>query len=146
MKKISDHRGLFFLDNEVDYDQIFIATNEARHTFRGMHYQSNPYQVKYLTVIQGEVLDFLYNLKTGEVKEYQLNTDSDTLAITEEYAHGYLTLVPNTIIYYGVIGKYNPKTYKSIVWNTIPEINARIKQVANNIDKITISKKDKLGK
>ena len=146
MKKISDHRGLFFLDNEVDYDQIFIATNEARHTFRGMHYQSNPYQVKYLTVIQGEVLDFLYNLKTGEVKEYQLNTDSDTLIITEEYAHGYLTLVPNTIIYYGVIGKYNPKTYKSIIWNTIPEINARIKQVANNIDKITISKKDKLGK
>ena len=146
MKKISDHRGLFFLDNEVDYDQIFIATNEARHTFRGMHYQSNPYQVKYLTVIQGEVLDFLYNLKTGEVKEYQLNTDSDTLIITEEYAHGYLTLVPNTIVYYGVIGKYNPKTYKSIVWNTIPEINARIKQVANNIDKITISKKDKLGK
>jgi dTDP-4-dehydrorhamnose 3,5-epimerase len=146
MEKIKDHRGVFFLDNEVDYDQIFIATNEARHTFRGMHYQSNPYQVKYLTVIQGEVLDFLYNLKTGEVKEYQLNTDSDTLAITEEYAHGYLTLVPNTIIYYGVIGKYNPKTYKSIVWNTIPEINARIKQVANNIDKITISKKDKLGK
>ena len=146
MKKISDHRGLFFLDNEVDYDQIFIATNEARHTFRGMHYQSNPYQVKYLTVIQGEVLDFLYNLKTGEVKEYQLNTDSDTLAITEEYAHGYLTLVPNTIIYYGVIGKYNPKTYKSIVWDTIPEINARIKQVANNTDKITISEKDKIGK
>ena len=105
MKKISDHRGLFFLDNEVDYDQIFIATNEARHTFRGMHFQSNPYQVKYLTVIQGEVLDFLYNLKTGEVKEYQLNHNSDTLAITEEYAHGYLTLVPNTIIYYGVIGK-----------------------------------------
>ena len=146
MKKISDHRGLFFLDNEVDYDQIFIATNEARHTFRGMHFQSNPYQVKYLTVIQGEVLDFLYNLKTGEVKEYQLNHNSDTLAITEEYAHGYLTLVPNTIIYYGVIGKYNPKTYKSIVWETIPEINARIKQVVNNTDKITISEKDKLGK
>ena len=146
MKKISDHRGLFFLDNEVDYDQIFIATNEARHTFRGMHFQSNPYQVKYLTVIQGEVLDFLYNLKTGEVKEYQLNPDSDTLVITEEYAHGYLTLVPNTIIYYGVIGKYNPKTYKSIVWDTIPEINARIKQVVNNTDKITISEKDKLGK
>ena len=146
MKKISDHRGLFFLDNEVDYDQIFIATNEARHTFRGMHYQSNPYQVKYLTVIQGEVLDFLYNLKTGEVKEYQLNTDSDTLIITEEYAHGYLTLVPNTIIYYGVIGKYNPKTYKSIVWDTIPGISRRIKQVVNNIDKIIISEKDKLGK
>ena len=146
MKKISDPRGLFFLDNEVDYDQIFIATNEARHTFRGMHYQSHPYQVKYLTVIQGEVLDFLYNLKTGEVKEYQLNHNSDTLTITEEYAHGYLTLVPNTIVYYGVVGKYNPKTYKSIVWDTIPGIRARIKQVVNNIDKITISKKDKLGK
>ena len=146
MKKISDHRGLFFLDNEVDYDQIFIATNEARHTFRGMHFQSNPYQVKYLTVIQGEVLDFLYNLKTGEVKEYQLNTDSDTLVITEEYAHGYLTLVPNTIIYYSVIGKYNPKTYKSIVWDTIPGIKNRIKQVVNNTNKITISNKDKTGK
>ena len=146
MKKISDHRGLFFLDDRVKYDQVFIATNEARHTFRGMHYQSHPYQVKYLTVIQGEVLDFLYNLKTGEVKEYQLNHNSDTLAITEEYAHGYLTLVPNTIVYYSVIGKYNPKTYKSIVWDTIPGISRRIKQVVNNIDKIIISEKDKLGK
>jgi len=145
MKKISDHRGLFFLDNEVKYDQVFIATNEARHTFRGMHFQTNPYQVKNLTVIQGEILDFLYNLKTGEVKEYNLRK-GDTITITEEYAHGYLTLVPNTIVYYGVTGKYNPKTYKSIAWNTIPEIKNKIQSIVGNIDKITISEKDKLGK
>lgn len=145
MKKISDHRGLFFLDNNARYDQVFIATNEARHTFRGMHFQTNPYQIKNLTIIQGEVLDFLYNIKTGEVKEYNLKV-RDTLTISEEYAHGYLTLVPDTIVYYGVKGKFNPDTYKSIVWNTIPSIKNTIETIIGDLNRITISEKDKLGK
>tara|TARA_R110001592_G_scaffold64518_1_gene198248 strand:- start:2659 stop:3096 length:438 start_codon:yes stop_codon:yes gene_type:complete len=145
MKKISDHRGLFFLDDEVKYDQVFIATNEARYTFRGMHFQTNPYQVKNLTVIQGEILDFLYNLKTGEVKEYNLRK-GDTITITEEYAHGYLTLVPNTIVYYGVKGEFNPNTYQSIVWDTIPNIKNTIETTTGNLNRLTISEKDKIGK
>jgi dTDP-4-dehydrorhamnose 3,5-epimerase-like enzyme len=145
MKTIRDNRGIFFLDDKVDYDQVFIATNEARYTFRGMHFQSNPYQVKHLTVIQGRIVDFLYNLKTGEVKEYDLGK-GDGIPITEEYAHGYLTVAPDTIVYYGVIGKFNPNTYKSIVWDTIPEIKTRIEEITGNCNRIVISNKDRIGK
>lgn len=148
MRKIRDKRGLFALENNVNYDQVFIATNDAKYTFRGLHYQTNPYQVKRVNVIQGKVLDFLYNINTGEVIEYILTPSSETLTIGEEYAHGYLTLEPNTILYYGVEGKFNPETYSSIVWNTIPQIKDKIVKIigANYFNKLIISDKDKYGK
>lgn len=145
MKKIKDHRGLFILEDQVKYDQIFISTNTHKYTFRGLHYQSNPYQVKYISVIQGKIVDYLYDLNTGEVKKYILTPDSEVLVIEENYAHGYLTLEPNTILYYGVKGKFNPNTYSSIIWNTIPNIKKSIEYYTKG-EKITISEKDKIKK
>lgn len=145
MKKIRDHRGLFILENQVKYDQTFIVTNNYKYTFRGLHYQSDPYQTKCLSVIQGKIIDYLYDLNTSEVKKYILTPDSKMLVIEKNYAHGYLTLKPNTILYYGVYGKFNPDTYSSIVWDTIPNIKKSIEQYTKK-QKITISEKDKLGK
>jgi len=147
MKRINDNRGLFVLSDSKKYDQIFLASNEARHTFRGLHYQNNPQQIKHVSIIQGKVIDFLYHLRTGEVKTYILTPSSEILTISKEYAHGYLTLEPDTIVYYEVEGQYNPETYKSIVWDTIPSIKGKIIEVIgiNNSDRITISDKDKLG-
>ena len=147
MKRINDNRGLFVLSEGKKYDQIFLATNGARHTFRGLHYQTNPQQIKHVSIIQGKVIDFLYNLRTGEVKTYILNPSSKVLTINKEYAHGYLTLEPDTIVYYEVEGQYNPETYKSIVWNTIPSIKDKISEILETsfFNKVTISEKDKLG-
>jgi len=147
MKRINDNRGLFVLSDSKKYDQIFLASNEARHTFRGLHYQNNPQQIKHVSIIQGKVIDFLYHLRTGEVKTYILNPSSEVLTVNKEYAHGYLTLEPDTIVYYEVEGQYNPETYKSIVWNTIPSIKDKITEILGTslFDRITISEKDKLG-
>ena len=139
-----DNRGLFIPYNLEGWDQMNISTNKNKFTFRGLHYQTKPYQTKLVKVIQGKVLDFLYDIESGSVEIYKLNPDNDLL-ITSNYAHGFLTLEPNTIFTYLVKGNYNSKSEHSIVWNTIPEIES----VVNNIikgNKLTISEKDKIGK
>ena len=147
MKRINDNRGLFVISEGKKYDQIFLATNKERHTFRGLHYQNNPQQIKHVSIIQGKVIDFLYHLRTGEVETYVLDPSSEVLTINKEYAHGYLTLEPDTIVYYEVEGQYNPETYKSIVWNTIPSIKDKITGILKTslFNILTISEKDKLG-
>ena len=144
MKRINDNRGLFVVSEGKKYDQIFLATNGARHTFRGLHYQTKPYQTKLVKVIQGKVLDFLYDIKSGVVEVYELDKNNDLL-VTSNFAHGFLTLEPNTIFTYLVSGDYNPKSEHSIIWNTIPEIKSIIEYTIKN-NKLTISDKDKIGK
>ena len=72
-----------------------------------MHYQTNPPQTKYLKVVQGSIIDILYDLETKEVKSFHLNTE-EAILIKPKYAHGFLTLEDNTIVTYLVKGEYNP--------------------------------------
>ncbi len=139
-----DNRGLFIPYNLEGWDQMNISTNENKFTFRGLHYQTKPYQTKLVKVIQGKVLDFLYDIKLGSVEIYELDQNNELL-ITSNYAHGFLTLEPNTIFTYLVSGDYNPKSERSIVWDTIPEIKSIIDYTIKD-NKLTISEKDKIGK
>lgn len=140
----SDNRGDFIPYNLKGWDQMNISTNKEKYTFRGLHYQTNPSQTKLVKVIQGKVLDIIFNLNTKVVKTYEL-TKNNSLLITDNYAHGFLTLEPNTIFTYLVKGKYNPENEHSIVWNTVPQVKSII-ELYTTEDKLTISKKDKLGK
>lgn len=140
----TDNRGEFIPYNLEGWDQMNISTNEARYTFRGIHYQTSPPQTKLVKVIQGRVLDILYNLDTKEVKTYELDINNHLL-ISPKYAHGFLTLEPNTIFTYLVSGEYNPNSEHSIVWNSIPEVESIVKKYIGN-SKLTISEKDKIGK
>ncbi len=140
----NDNRGTFIPYNLEGWDQMNISINKAKYTFRGLHYQTKPYQTKLVKVIQGKVLDFLYDIKTNTVEVYELNQDNELL-ITSNYAHGFLTLEPNTIFTYLVSGDYNPKSEHSIVWDTIPAIKSIIES-HTTASKLTISDKDKIGK
>ena len=139
-----DNRGKFIPYNLEGWDQMNISINEKIFTFRGLHYQTKPYQTKLVKVIQGKVLDFLYDIKTDTVEVYELNQDNELL-VTSNYAHGFLTLEPNTIFTYLVSGDYNPKSEHSIVWDTIPAIKSIINYTIRD-NKLTISEKDKIGK
>ena len=141
-----DKRGSFIPYNlkGAEWNQMNISTNSSCYTFRGMHYQTNPSQTKLVKVIQGKVLDILYNLDTKEVKTYELGLD-DQLLIQSNYAHGFLTLEPNTIFTYLVLGDYNPESEHSIIWNTVPDIKLIIEGYIGN-NTLIISDKDKIGK
>lgn len=140
----SDNRGIFIPYDLKDWDQMNVSVNDKKHTFRGLHYQTDPSQTKLVKVIQGKVLDIIYDLDTKEVKSYVLDKNND-LFITSNYAHGFLTLEDNTIFTYLVKGNYNPRSEHSIVWNTIPEVKNIIEDIIGK-NKLIISDKDKIGK
>jgi dTDP-4-dehydrorhamnose 3,5-epimerase len=139
-----DSRGTFIPYAIRGWDQINISINPTIYTFRGLHYQTKPFQTKLVKVIQGRVLDIIYNLKTKEIKTFELDINNDLL-VEDNYAHGFLTLEDNTIFTYLVKGNYNPVSEHSIVWNTIPEIKNIIETVIGK-NKLIISDKDKIGK
>jgi dTDP-4-dehydrorhamnose 3,5-epimerase len=143
-----DNRGIYTpisLDSLGEsWDQCSIATNEHAFTFRGLHYQTSPSQRKYVKVIQGSIVDFSVSLEDGSV-EWAFISDQEAVEIHEGRAHGYLTLVPNTIIAYLVKGEYNPQTEKSIVWSTNEEVARLVRRFATH-NPIIISKKDQEGK
>ena len=128
----------------IQWEQCSISCNEARYTFRGLHYQTSPPQTKYIKVIKGSIIDFLVDLETKEVYYFELDhRDDKALLIPDNYAHGFLTLEPNTIIVYMVKGEYNPESEHSIVWSEVPDVKRVINQYT---DKVIISEKDGQGK
>lgn len=144
IKTFPDDRGFLSILQCKDYDQVFVASNNWQYTFRGMHYQTNPNQTKTVKIIQGQVIDFLYHLETGEVKYFTLDKNSEPLVIGPEYAHGYLTTHLNTIMLYAVNGEFNSKTYKSIPYHTIPVIKDIVNEKAAHAV-LKISDKDNIG-
>tara|TARA_R100000742_G_C4212528_1_gene38514 strand:+ start:171 stop:614 length:444 start_codon:yes stop_codon:yes gene_type:complete len=146
IKKFTDERGDFILYESLGYDQVNVVVNEDNWTFRGLHYQTDPPQTKIVKVVQGKVIDILINLKTKEIEHYILDKDSEPLLVADHYAHGYLTLEPNTIFTYLVKGKYNPKSEHSIIFSIIPEVKELVESYVYDIDLLTISDKDKKGK
>ena len=147
-KTFVDNRGsytpLSTVEAGIFWDQCSISVNEKPYTFRGMHYQTNPPQAKYIKVVQGKIVDFAYNQDTGHLDHMVLGTD-DAVLLDNEVAHGFLTLEPNTIVTYLVAGTYNPDSEHSIVWNTIPELKEIITTYADK-HPLTISEKDAAGK
>ena len=70
IKTIPDHRGTFNILEGKNFDQIFISKSDKKFTFRGMHYQTDPYQIKTLKIIQGSAIDFIYNIETKDVIKF----------------------------------------------------------------------------
>ena len=143
-KTFKDNRGSYTPISTTELDlkwtQCSISVNDKQYTFRGLHYQSNPPQTKYIKVVQGSIVDFAVDLQTGET-DYIVLSDSDSVLIPNDKAHGFLTLEPNTIVVYLVEGEYNPESEHSIVWTDSPEVKKLVKYFANE-NSITISDKD----
>ena len=144
-----DHRGSYtpISTNLLDKSWIpcSISINKETSTFRGLHYQSENPQTKYVKVVQGSIIDFMVDLVTHEV-DYCKVDDGQAVLIPNNKAHGFLTLEPNTIVVYLVDDIYNPNSEKSIVWNKIPEIKKIIEANVKNFDNFVISDKDAIGK
>lgn len=70
-KSFLDERGSFTplpLDKiDINWTQCSISVNDKIGTFRGMHYQINPPQIKYIKVIKGRIIDFIYDLNTHQL-------------------------------------------------------------------------------
>lgn len=143
----NDNRGSYTpistTELHIEWDQCSISINDKKGTFRGLHYQTNPPQTKYIKVVKGSIIDFLYNLDTKELQYFTLGSN-EAILVPNNMAHGFLTLEDNTIVTYMVEGDYNPQSEHSIVWHTIDSVKQVIE--SNIDDELIISDKDNLGK
>jgi dTDP-4-dehydrorhamnose 3,5-epimerase len=147
-KTYEDNRGSYTpistYELGIQWEQCSISINDKKGTFRGIHYQTNPPQTKYVKVVKGSIIDFMLNLDTNELNYFTLGSN-EAILVPHNMAHGFLTLEDDTIVTYMVKGEYNPNSEHSIVWNTIDEVKIVILDSLHGSNLI-ISDKDNEGK
>lgn len=137
-KKFGDNRGYFsetfradlFLEKVGAFD--FIQDNQSLSaeagTVRGLHFQLEPRaQGKLVRCIGGRILDVAVDIRKGSptfgkhVKVELTAENGCQLWIPSGFAHGFCTLVPNSILSYKVTDYYSADHDRGLLWND-PEI------------------------
>jgi len=144
----SDMRGVFSPtvlvnhNNEPMWVQTNVSYNALSRTFRGMHLQRSPHaQTKLVKVISGSIIDFIVDLNEGsdaymEVQSFNLES-GDELIVPKGFAHGFITLLDNTVVQYLVDAPYVPEADVSINWKSFK----KMREMYQNLDMV-ISEKD----
>ena len=133
-KRLSDERGFFArtfctedfavrgLDARVV--QSSISFNPTRGTLRGMHYQAEPHgENKIIRCTMGAIWDCLIDLRPGSPTYKQWTAETLTAEnrrlfyVPEGVAHGFLTLEPNSEVFYEISTIYVPDAGRGVRWD-----------------------------
>lgn len=108
----------------VEFVQANTVYSRLPGTLRGLHYQSPPAaQGKLVQVIRGAVYDVAVDIRKGSPSYgryagVQLNGEEGwQLWIPPGFAHGYLTLEPDTQVLYYLTAPYAPKNERGVRWD-----------------------------
>lgn len=144
-----DQRGFFKEINKkkiLKQDLIFDCLSRSKkNTIRGLHFQKKNPQGKFITVVEGEILDVAVDLRKksktfGQHFSIKIRYDSNfSIFIPEGFAHGFACLSKTCTLYYKCTNYRNKKSETTLRWND-PELN--IKWLIN---KPILSKKDISG-
>ena len=134
-KKFGDHRGFFSetfsqktFRELVGADVQFVQDNQSlsveKGVVRGMHYQLPPMaQDKLVRVTRGAILDVALDIRRGSPtfgKHVVAVISAENwrqIFIPVGFAHGFVTLEPNTEVLYKVSNYYSPRDERGIRWN-----------------------------
>ena len=137
-KRHTDSRG-FFAETysllkylELGIDVEFVQDNHSLSsevgTLRGLHFQSPPRaQAKLVRCGRGAIFDVAVDIRRGsptygEWNGYELTAENGhQLFVPVGFAHGFITLEPNSEIVYKCSEYYAPETEGAVLWND-PEI------------------------
>lgn len=152
-----DERGLYkkyyeknvFLENGIDCEFTESSDLYSRKgALRGLHYQTDNSQAKLVHVIKGVIFDVALDLRkdspTFGKYHAELLTDKEDkiLFIPEGFAHGFISLVDDTVFSYQCSGRYIPTACGGIRWND-PELNIPWPLKEHGINYIIATEKDK---
>ncbi len=127
-----DERGSFYEGYREDqfaerHLPRFVQDNVSysfRRAVRGLHYQTPPKtQAKLVHAIRGKVYDVAVDIRRssptfGRWVGYELSDENHHLLyIPPGFAHGFCTLVEDTVVVYKVSDYYSPQHERGIVWN-----------------------------
>ncbi len=137
-KVFGDERGFFMESyNEQRFaDQglsiPFIQDNHAKSgagVLRGLHFQKPPAdQTKLVRVTRGSVYDVVVDIRNGsptygQWRGFTLSASNfKQLLVPRGFAHGYVTLEPDTEFLYKVDNYYAPDLDSGLLWND-PDLN-----------------------
>jgi dTDP-4-dehydrorhamnose 3,5-epimerase len=133
-RRHGDHRGYFsevFKDSwfrETVGDLIFVQDNQSLSrdagTLRGLHFQLEPFaQGKLVRVLSGRIFDIAVDIRQGspsfgEWVGRELSAEKgNQLWIPPGFAHGFVTLVPDTLIHYKVTAPYSAAHDRGLRWD-----------------------------
>lgn len=134
LEQHSDNRGFFarlFCERELAarcletrFVQINTSLSTKAGTLRGMHYQLQPdAEVKIVRCIAGSLWDAIIDLRPdcrtfGQWFGVELSAENRRMMyVPRGFAHGFLTLSPNTEALYLVSSFYAPERERGIRWN-----------------------------
>lgn len=155
LKRFGDSRGYFmetFRANLFEAEtgaSSFVQDNRSMSaevgTVRGLHFQTNPRaQGKLVSCISGSLLDVAVDIRVGSPTygkhvAVELTPDNDRqLWVPPGFAHGFCTLMPNTMISYKVTDYYSAEHEQGLLWND-PEIGIEWPVAAS---KVHLSERD----
>lgn len=108
---------------ETDWVQDNQSLSLERHTLRGLHFQLPPYaQAKIVRVLVGRIFDVAVDLRphSQTFRKWlaaELSAgDGKQLYVPTGFAHGFLTLEPNTLVAYKVSNVYSKIHDRSLNW------------------------------
>ncbi|MCW5700347.1 MAG: dTDP-4-dehydrorhamnose 3,5-epimerase [Rhodospirillales bacterium] len=109
---------------ELDIVQENASLSVHPGTIRGMHFQTPPSaHAKLVRVVHGAVFDAAVDLRVdspsfGRWVGVTLTDEAfRMLFIPVGFAHGFCTLVPNTLVHYAIDSEYSADHDKGVLWN-----------------------------
>ena len=133
-KQFKDHRG-FFSEvynskalRDLGIAPSFVQDNHSlskeKGVLRGLHYQKAPLaQDKLIRVVRGAILDVAVDVRRasptfGKHVAVELSADNwKQMFVPVGFAHGFVTLEPNTEVLYKVSAPYSPPHERGVQWN-----------------------------
>lgn len=133
-ERIADERGYFerlfdegeFKKNGIEFNilQSNISFNKKTGTLRGMHFQKMPKaEDKIVRCIKGSIFDVALDLRTDSPTfglwhaETLTAENGKMFFIPKGFAHGFLTLVPDTEAEYFMSETFSPEHASGVRWD-----------------------------
>lgn len=146
-QRFIDRRGFFreiLLEKKLKKKFPFnVISSSKKNVIRGLHYQVNKPQGKFISVAKGKILDVAVDLRKKSKtfgKHFKIilsDKNCKSIYIPEGFAHGFSCLSKENIIIYSCTNYRNKKGERGILWND------EMLRIDWKIKKPIISKKDK---
>ena len=147
-KSYKDIRGLFKEDYKKKFfkNKNFVfgcSSSSRKKVIRGLHMQTKHSQGKYISVLKGTIFDVAVDLRKKSktfgkhFKTILSDKNAKSIFVPAGFAHGFLALKKENIIYYTCTNYRSIKHEAGLLWN---DKDLRIKWPIKNP---IISKKDK---
>jgi dTDP-4-dehydrorhamnose 3,5-epimerase len=100
-----------------------IQSRSRRGVIRGLHFQWDPPQGKLIRCVTGAILDVVVDVRPGsptlgEHAAVELSQSNDAaLWVPPGFAHGFSTLIDDSIVLYECTEEWNPHAEGGILWS-----------------------------